>query len=85
MVRPLLVSIKMAQQGHRDQGLAGAVEPAALALQAWEGRCGCAPDTSWYGCLRSYSNQFAHASLARGAVDHYLGALLVRWQERWPT
>ncbi len=47
-----------------------------------DGRCGCAADTSCYGCLRSYSNQFAHASLARGAAEHYLGALLARWQER---
>lgn len=30
------------------------------ALKRVEGTCGCAPNTSCYGCLRSYRNQFAH-------------------------
>ncbi len=41
---------------------------------------GCAPDTSCYGCLRSYSNQFAHPLLRRGPAADFLGALVERWQ-----
>jgi len=43
------------------------------------GNCGCAENTSCYGCLRSYRNQFAHQHLQRGPVLHYLGSLLSRW------
>ena len=32
--------------------------------------CSCGEETSCYGCLRSYSNQFIHEKLARrGALD----------------
>lgn len=44
-----------------------------------EGGCGCAPNTSCYGCLRHYRNQFAHEQLARGPVYEYLGAILQDW------
>jgi len=43
------------------------------------GRCGCSPDTSCYGCLRSYRNQFAHEHLQRGPVVRYLDAVLSLW------
>src|SRR5207247_11159991 len=36
------------------------------------GRCGRGEDTSCYGCLRSYRNQFAHNRLKRGPVLAYL-------------
>ncbi len=69
-------------------GLVASLEAAPMFRAALEaartrvdGRCGCARDTSCYGCLRSYSNQFAHASLARGTTCDYLAALLARWQE----
>lgn len=69
-------------------GLVASLEGASVFRAALEaarsrvnGRCGCAGDTSCYGCLRSYSNQFAHASLARGAAYDYLAALLARWQK----
>jgi hypothetical protein len=69
-------------------GLVASLEAAPMFRAALEaartrvdGRCGCARDTSCYGCLRSYSNQFAHASLARGTICDYLAALLARWQE----
>ena len=39
-------------------------------------RCICAPDTSCYGCLRSYHNQFCHDLLSRGPVVEYLERLL---------
>ena len=44
------------------------------------GNCGCGADTSCYGCLRSYRNQFAHQHLQRGPVFNYLETLLGAWQ-----
>lgn len=43
------------------------------------GKCGCGDDTSCDGCLRSYTNQFAHPHLARGPVAQYLAHALARW------
>src|SRR5207247_2510542 len=42
------------------------------------GACGCAVDSSCYGCLRSFANQFAHPRLKRGPVLMYLSELLAR-------
>jgi len=44
------------------------------------GKCGCNENTSCYGCLRSYRNQFAHRYLQRGPVRSYLESILMRWQ-----
>jgi hypothetical protein len=44
------------------------------------GNCGCDENTSCYGCLRSYRNQFAHQHLQRGPVRRYLEVLLSEWQ-----
>lgn len=44
------------------------------------GNCGCGENTSCYGCLRSYRNQFAHQHLQRGAAMRYLGAVLEEWR-----
>ncbi|MEW6567672.1 MAG: DEAD/DEAH box helicase [Chloroflexota bacterium] len=44
------------------------------------GNCGCNDDTSCYGCLRSYKNQFAHLHLQRGAAMRYLDMLLSQWR-----
>jgi len=44
------------------------------------GKCGCDENTSCYGCLRSYRNQFAHQNLQRGLVMNYLEALRSAWQ-----
>ncbi len=49
------------------------------ALKRVEGACGCAPNTSCYGCLRSYRNQFAHQMLQRGPVQQYLESMLSTW------
>lgn len=49
-----------------------------------EGACGCARDTSCYGCLRHYRNQFAHPQLARGPVLDYLESLLQGWASGVP-
>lgn len=40
------------------------------------GRCGCTPETSCYGCLRNYSNQFFHDQLSRGLAESYLNCLM---------
>jgi hypothetical protein len=50
------------------------------ALRRVEGGCGCAPNTSCYGCLRHYRNQFVHPHLARGPVHDYLDSILQEWQ-----
>jgi ATP-dependent helicase YprA (DUF1998 family) len=44
-----------------------------------KGTCNCGEDTSCYGCLRSYRNQFAHQHLRRGPVMHYLEMMLAKW------
>lgn len=44
------------------------------------GNCGCEENTSCYGCLRNYRNQFAHQYLQRGPVRRYLEDLLSKWQ-----
>ena len=49
------------------------------ALTRVGGACKCGEDTSCYGCLRSYRNQFAHQNLRRGPVMHYLEMLLANW------
>jgi hypothetical protein len=43
------------------------------------GNCGCGEDTTCYGCLRSYRNQFAHQHLQRGPVLRYLEAVLLQF------
>jgi Helicase conserved C-terminal domain/MrfA Zn-binding domain len=45
-----------------------------------EGGCECGEDTSCYGCLRSYRNQFAHTHLKRGPVKQYLSRILAEWK-----
>jgi hypothetical protein len=52
------------------------------ALKRVEGGCGCAPNTSCYGCLRSYRNQFAHQLLQRGPVHQYLASICSTWALR---
>jgi hypothetical protein len=49
------------------------------ARQRVAGKCGCDEETSCYGCLRSYRNQFAHQSLRRGPVMRYLDAVISEW------
>jgi ATP-dependent helicase YprA (DUF1998 family) len=49
------------------------------ALNRVSGACGCDEETSCYGCLRGYRNQFAHQSLRRGQAKKYLEALFASW------
>jgi ATP-dependent helicase YprA (DUF1998 family) len=34
--------------------------------------CTCGPETSCYGCLRNYQNQFCHEQLKRGIILKFL-------------
>lgn len=45
------------------------------ALSRVSGSCGCGPETSCYGCLRSYDNQLFHDSLVRGRAETFLKQL----------
>jgi len=49
-----------------------------VAMKRVDGKCGCDEDTSCYGCLRSYRNQFAHQYLQRGPVLDYLKSIVDR-------
>jgi hypothetical protein len=49
------------------------------ALKRVKGDCGCDANTSCYGCLRSYRNQFGHDRLQRGPVHRYLSSVLSAW------
>lgn len=40
------------------------------------GQCECAEETSCYGCLRNYSNQYYHDELSRGLAYKYINWLL---------
>uniref|UniRef100_A0A7C1J7H9 DUF1998 domain-containing protein n=1 Tax=Ammonifex degensii TaxID=42838 RepID=A0A7C1J7H9_9THEO len=44
-----------------------------------QGGCGCGENDSCYGCLRNYTNQFAHQKLRRGPVKDFLDQLLAEW------
>ncbi|MEW6047023.1 MAG: DEAD/DEAH box helicase [Bacillota bacterium] len=49
-----------------------------------DGACGCGEDDSCYGCLRNYSNQFAHTRLRRGPVHRFLTELIDLWPATTP-
>ncbi|MBT9259834.1 MAG: DEAD/DEAH box helicase [Clostridiales bacterium] len=55
-------------------------ETLEMAWKRVSGGCGCAYDSSCYGCLRSYRNQFAHHRLKRGPVKDYLEGILGEWR-----
>lgn len=40
------------------------------------GMCGCTEETSCYGCLRNYSNQYYHDEISRGLAYRYINWLL---------
>ncbi|WAA11716.1 DEAD/DEAH box helicase [Fervidibacillus halotolerans] len=46
------------------------------AKQKVGGTCGCSEETSCYGCLRSFENQFYHDILERGIAYKFLSELL---------
>jgi ATP-dependent helicase YprA (DUF1998 family) len=56
-----------------SQRIVGVLENARLKVA---GACGCGEDTSCYGCLRSFENQFYHEILQRGVALEYLSDLM---------
>ncbi|MEC1526092.1 DEAD/DEAH box helicase [Neobacillus niacini] len=56
-----------------SQHLRGVLENAKMKVA---GSCGCGEDTSCYGCLRGFENQFYHEILQRGISHEYLTELL---------
>lgn len=51
-------------------------EVLSAAKEKVNGSCGCTEETSCYGCLRNYENQYYHDILSRGLAYHYLDWLL---------
>ena len=39
-------------------------------------KCTCGEETSCYGCLRNYQNQFCHEQLKRGIIGKFLSSNL---------
>lgn len=56
-----------------SQHLRGVLENAKMKIA---GSCGCGEETSCYGCLRGFENQFYHEILQRGIAHEYLTELL---------
>ena len=54
----------------------------AKAKEKVNGNCGCTEETSCYGCLRNYGNQFFHDVLSRGVAYRYLDWLLNETNEK---
>lgn len=46
------------------------------------GNCGCTEETSCYGCLRNYSNQYFHDDISRGLALKYIDWLLNEIEEK---
>lgn len=46
------------------------------AMKKVSGTCGCTEETSCYGCLRNYSNQYYHDDISRGLAYRYIEWLL---------
>ena len=61
--------------GHMKHLYTRMEEVLAAAASHVDGRCGCSEETSCYGCLRNYGNQFEHEHLVRGGALKYLNWL----------
>jgi ATP-dependent helicase YprA (DUF1998 family) len=61
--------------GHAQRISDALPELFAAALERVE-NCECGPETSCYICLRSYSNQYFHEQLSRGAAANILQGVL---------
>ncbi len=48
------------------------IESLRNARKKTDGRCGCSPETSCFGCLRNYQNQFCHDYLNRQTVLDFI-------------
>jgi hypothetical protein len=45
-----------------------------------DGHCNCDPETSCYGCLRTYRNRYQHTMLYRGLALAFFDFVLGRWR-----
>ncbi|MBT2572335.1 DEAD/DEAH box helicase [Planococcus sp. ISL-110] len=54
----------------------GQLEKVIEAAKELVSSCQCGKETSCYGCLKDYSNQYCHDTLSRGMVDLYLSKLV---------
>jgi ATP-dependent helicase YprA (DUF1998 family) len=64
--------------GHVKRIYSQLSEVLKAAYQRVDGHCGCGEETTCYGCLRSYRNQYEHDILSRGMAKEYLEWLLKR-------
>lgn len=55
------------------------------AMKKVSGTCGCTEETSCYGCLRNYSNQYYHDDISRGLAYRYIEWLLNGQKEEEPA
>lgn len=62
--------------GHVKKVFENFQEVLRTAMCRVDGSCGCSEETSCYGCLRNYGNQYEHDSLTRGGAYQYLRWLL---------
>ena len=58
--------------GHVKKVFDNFIEVLKTATRRVDGSCGCSEETSCYGCLRNYSNQYEHDKLTRGGAYKYL-------------
>ncbi|SDI11642.1 Helicase conserved C-terminal domain-containing protein [Planococcus glaciei] len=54
----------------------GQLEKVIQAAKELVSSCQCGKETSCYGCLKDYSNQYCHDTLSRGMVEEYLSKLV---------
>jgi hypothetical protein len=64
--------------GHMKHVFAEMENVFAAAAARVDGHCGCSEETSCYGCLRNYGNQYEHAHLTRGGALNYLNWLTAK-------
>lgn len=62
--------------GHVKRIGDGLPDAIRAAMRRMDGKCGCAPETSCYGCLRNYRNQYCHDILSRGKAYEFFRGIL---------
>ena len=72
----VLFDVSAGGAGHVRQIFTHLQQVLEAAAQRVSGQCGCSEETSCYGCLRNYGNQFDHEKLGRGVAYEYLSWLL---------
>lgn len=67
--------------GHVKKAFEQMEQVLLAALKRVNGDCGCSEETSCYGCLRNYQNQYEHERLTRGGAKEYMSWLLAAENE----